>query len=417
MVFQATSSRILWLLAFIPVLYALFRYYKDGSHTRASTSQPKPHTESSEVITPVSIPIPKQYPLNVIALTSLLVDIPSVTGAEQPAFEYAASWVTAQNLTLITQEIAPLSKHHEKRTNILALQPNTKVSDVHVIFSTHLDTVPKGENGDAKEIDGLLYGRGSVDAKGQAAAMLVAALRMRDRRVATLLVCGEEKDHAGMSNAHELGFGRIAMINGEPTEGKIATRQKGIVRATITAKGRAAHSGYPHLGDSAIDKLIDVLQALRQQTTTINNNNYGDNETTLNIGAIRGGNAANVVPDIAQADVLWRVSHRSTSIIHHTNELMQQFNNVSFDVMKSNDAFNFFIPKISTHLGTISVAYNTDVPYFRGETSKVVLFGGGSIHQAHTDNEYIAIDQLERLPELYQNIANELLLETNNEPT
>lgn len=344
------------------------------------------------------------FPTDVVNLTHALVRISSVTGFEQEAFEFASSWVKAQNYSVVVQPIPPLAPGCPARSNLLVLHPDTKPSQVRVVLSTHLDTVPESTNQSVHRTDhSKVWGRGSVDAKGQAAAMLIASvIRLRHPLVAVLLVCGEESDHRGMLQANELGFQTISMVNGEPTESKVAIRQKGAIRITVLMTGKSAHSGYPHLGVSAIHNLLDLLQQLRQETC----NQDGD---TLNVGEIEGGIAANVVADTARASVFWRVVDNTTAIVTQAKRIIERYTGATIQLIRHNDPIEYFVPEISKKVGTTIVAYNTDIPFYKGPTKRLVLFGGGSIFQAHSNNEFIDRNELEQLPHLYEQIAQELL--------
>lgn len=343
-------------------------------------------------------------PTDVINLTLALVDIASPTGLEQEVFAYASSWAKCQNYSTILQPIEPLTPGQPPRSNLLVMHPTINQSQIRVILSTHLDTVVVSDNQiTGTEDDSKIRGRGSVDAKGQASAMLIATVtRLRHPHVAVLLVCGEESDHAGIMHAHELGFGSIALVNGEPTDSKIATNQKGAIRMSITVVGRAAHSGYPHLGDSAIHKLINLLQQLQMETCT-------EEGVTMNVGIIEGGVAPNVVADRASAIVFWRVPKNASSTISIAEGIAKSYEGVTVNILRWNDGIDFFVPKLAKKVGTTTVAYNTDVPFFKGHAVRTVLFGGGSIFQAHTDDEYIDRDELEQLPSLYEEIARQLM--------
>lgn len=387
--FFITAAGIPLLLA---ILWRIFYPYKSlWSHSRLDAELTEP-----------------RYPTNVVNLTHILVSMDSTTGSEAHVFGYVLAWAKFHNYSVVTQHIAPLVRHELDRENLLILHPEANQSQIRVVLSTHLDTVAVSnkqntDTNDARKI----RGRGSVDAKGQAAAMLVAAIvHIRHPQVAVLLVCGEESDHAGMSRAHELGLGPIALVNGEPTESKIATSQKGAVRMVIDVTGKAAHSGYPHLGDSAVHKLIDLLQQLRRETCT--------EEVTMNIGNIEGGVAANVVADHASASVLWRVVGNATSVVSRAEQIVKSYQGAMVQTLRWNDGINFFVPNLAKEVGTTTVAYNTDVPFFKGQLVRTVLFGGGSIFQAHSEDEYIERCELERLPHLYEKIALELVNEMSH---
>lgn len=344
-------------------------------------------------------------PTDVVTLTRALVDIDSPTGLEQEVFAYASAWAKCQNYSTITQPISPLASGQPPRSNLLVLHPDVNESQIVVVLSTHLDTVVIANNQNTNtDDDSKIRGRGSVDAKGQAAAMLVAVVaRLRHPHVAVLLVCGEESDHAGMLQAHELGFGSIALVNGEPTESKIATNQKGAIRMAITVAGKAAHSGYPHLGDSAIHKMIDLLQQLRRETCT--------QGVTMNVGIIEGGIAPNVVADRASATVFWRVPRNASATISIAEQIGKSYDGVTMETLRWNDGIDFYVPNLAKKVGTTAVAYNTDIPFFKGRTVRTVLFGGGSIFQAHTEDEYIDRVELEQLPLLYEEIVQQLVTE------
>lgn len=241
-----------------------------------------------------------------------------------------------------------------------------------------------------------------MDAKGQAAGAMLAALRLSSPHVALLLVCGEETDHAGMKAAHKLGFSNgVILLNLEPTESRIATFQKGMLKGILRVKGKSAHSGYPHLGHSAVHKLLQVLPDLRRIS--------GDG-MTVNVGVIEGGSAANVVADSASATLLWRLVDEVENVRTAIMDVVRQHQNVSFDIITQNGPRKFLVPKeAKRRLGTTDVAYNTDVPYYKGETRGAVLFGAGSIRHAHTDNEIIDVEELLLLPERLMEIAREVL--------
>eukprot|EP00171_Calliarthron_tuberculosum_P016454 IDg16454t1 len=195
------------------------------------------------------------YPVDVVNLTRAIVPL-----TEKDAATYAMRWLRSHNLAT---SLLPMPG---ARYNLLALAPGANVSDARVLLFTHLDLVPGGPPLDLSGANGRLVGRGTTDARGIAAAMMVAMSRLHDKRVALLLVTAEETDHSGIvASSKQLPFHpSITLLNGEPTEGKIATAQKGAVRLSITAEGVACHSGYPELGSSAILLLLDFLAELRR---------------------------------------------------------------------------------------------------------------------------------------------------------
>lgn len=233
----------------------------------------------------------QNHPDEVAELTKVLVSIPSVSGSEHDAGHYIASWLRRRNWDVTLQPVEEVTKE-APRFNVVALPKGTSAKDTRVVLSTHFDTVPSRAY-DVSVRDGRLYGRGSTDAKGIVAAIMVAGTNITalDRApVALLFVCGEETDHAGMKAANAFGFPRdVTIINGEPTLGRICTKQKGMLKVELTATGTSCHSGYPELGSSAIVSLLDALSTLRGMEWPVDSESGA--RTTLNIGTISGGSA------------------------------------------------------------------------------------------------------------------------------
>src|SRR3954470_21786437 len=236
-----------------------------------------------------------------IRFTRQLVNVESITGNEIACGEVLASELSATGMNV---KRIPVK---DGRFNVIATFPATPYPEV--FLSTHFDTVPPfiPSREDAESI----YGRGSCDAKGIIAAMTAAALRLHEEKkdVGLLFLAGEEQgsDGAKIANAqaYELHRGKCKfLINGEPTESKIAVASKGTLRAAVTASGKMAHSAYPHLGESAIEKLVQALERLRTMPLP---SNPEVGPCTMNIGLIEGGRAPNVIPDHAQAHVLCRL--------------------------------------------------------------------------------------------------------------
>src|SRR5712672_2842007 len=234
--------------------------------------------------------------MDVIALTRQLVDIESVIGHE------------AQVGQFLYRELCRLGYQTKKmpvegdRANVYATSPE----QLHpaVVFSTHMDTVPPFIP--SSEDVARIYGRGSCDAKGIIAAQIAAAERLRQQglHVGMLFVVGEERDSLGAKVANERAAGCKYLINGEPTENRMALASKGTLRVELTASGRMAHSAYPELGESAIEKLVEALHRLLKMPLP---DNPEIGPTTLNIGLIEGGRAPNVIPDFARAQLLYRL--------------------------------------------------------------------------------------------------------------
>ncbi|KAI0564512.1 Peptidase M20 [Gracilaria domingensis] len=233
---------------------------------------------------------------------------------------------------------------------------------------------------------------------------MLAAAALRDARVAVLLVPREETDHAGMAAAHAFGVpANVTLVNAEPTQAKLVERQKGMLKVLLKADGVSAHSGYPHLGRSAVHDLVQVVSAIVRTWPDTG-------ETNVNVGVIQGGTAPNVLAAEATARLLWRVSTSVSQVVSQLEQILSQHEHVSYEIITRNEPVTFHVPaKAALRFGTAQVAYNTDVPYYKGGYKNAVLFGAGSIEQAHTQDEWICIEQLQRLPQQMQVIVSELL--------
>src|SRR5512132_199013 len=233
---------------------------------------------------------------DVVSLAAELLAIQSTTGSETAIVDFVSRWLVARGWNVTLQEVS------RGRANVWGSRSG---GDGGVTFSTHLDTVPPFV---PPRLEGTrLYGRGSSDAKGIAASMMVVAERLLaagEKRVNVLFVVGEEKGSDGARAANNLRPSSRFLINGEPTESKLASGAKGSLRATIRTRGREAHSAYPHLGRSAIEPMLELLPTLRKlplQSDPV----LG--ETTVNIGTIKGGTEANIIPAHAEAEIMFRL--------------------------------------------------------------------------------------------------------------
>jgi acetylornithine deacetylase len=247
-------------------------------------------------------------------------------------------------------------------------------------------------------------GRGSCDAKGIIAVQIAAAEKLRKEgiRVGLLFVVGEERDSTGAKIANEQPIGAHFLINGEPTENHLALASKGTLRVELVASGRMAHSAYPELGESAIDKLMVALARLRAMPLPSTD---GIGPCTFNIGLIEGGRAPNVIPDRAQAHLLYR-------LVGPTEDLRRRIVETVGDLAKVE--FYLEIPfmrfRALDGLPTMVAAFTTDIPALT-RWGKPLLIGPGSIHVAHTDAEYVEKKQLADAVELYCGIARKLTKE------
>jgi acetylornithine deacetylase len=346
--------------------------------------------------------------MDAITLTRQLIDIESISGNEGAVGNYLYGELCRMGYHTIKMPV------EGNRFNVYALPPESEPTEAGnrkpevVVFSTHMDTVPPfiPSSEDATRI----YGRGSCDAKGIIAAQIAAAERLRreDIGVGLLFVAGEERDSLGAKIANEYlekqlpHVDRRYLINGEPTENRIALASKGTLRVEATAHGRMAHSAYPELGDSAIDKLLAALGRLRAMPLP------SDPEIgpcTLNIGLIEGGRAPNVIPDYAHADLLYRLVGSSEDLRRQIVATAGDHVEVTFPL-----ELPFLRLRIIDGLPTMIAAFTTDIPKLT-RWGVPLLIGPGSIHVAHTDGEYIEKQQLAEAITIYGTIAKQLTRE------
>jgi len=333
--------------------------------------------------------------MDAFSLTRSLVDIESVTGRERAVGEFLFSKLsTLASATRGAVERMPVAP---ERWNILAAWGTPLVT-----LSTHMDTVPPFFP--ASEDDQFLRGRGSCDAKGIMAAMIVAAERLLaqgTRNFALLFVVGEEKDSLGAMAAARDPRGSRFLINGEPTENKLALGSKGALRYVLTARGRLAHSAYPELGASAIEKLLDALQAVRGLPLP---SDPLLGSATLNIGTLSGGRAPNVIADEARADLMFRIVGDPEPLRASLGAALDG---------KVEAVEELYTPALRLEavsgFETTVVAYTTDIPNFLGAWGRPLLIGPGSIHVAHTAEERIPKRQLADAVEIYERLVGRLL--------
>ncbi|MBZ5680302.1 MAG: M20/M25/M40 family metallo-hydrolase [Acidobacteriia bacterium] len=330
--------------------------------------------------------------MDAVTLTRQLVDIESITGNEAAVGNYLYG-----ELCRLGYQTKKMPVEGE-RFNVYATSPEQP--HPAIVFSTHMDTVPPfiPSSEDATRI----HGRGSCDAKGIIAAQIAAAERLRQEKihVGLLFVVGEERDSLGAKVANEQAPGSRYLVNGEPTENRIALASKGTLRVEVTATGRMAHSAYPELGESAIDKLLEALTRLRAMPLP---SAPEIGPCTLNIGLIEGGRAPNVIPDYAHADLLYR-------LVGPSDALRRQILATAGDQVKVTFPLEIPFLRLRTvdDLPTMIAAFTTDVPFLTN-WGEPLLIGPGSIHVAHTDGEYIDKQQLHEAIDLYCTIARRLL--------
>ena len=270
-----------------------------------------------------------------------------------------------------------------------------------VTLSTHMDTVPPFIP--SREDDDFIWGRGACDTKGIIAAMITAAEQLLEagtRNFGLLFVVGEERNSAGALLAARNPRGSRYLINGEPTENKLALGSKGALRFEIVAQGRMAHSAYPELGESAIEKLLNALNRIRNIELPVDEL-LG--RSTLNIGIIGGGRAPNVIPDSAHAEIFIRV-------VGDVTELRRQIAGAARPDAEASELL--FIPAV--RLGSLDgfpttvVAFTSDIPAFESAWGRPFLIGPGSIHVAHTTEERIGKAQLLEAIGIYRHMVERL---------
>jgi len=329
--------------------------------------------------------------MDVVALTRQLVDIESITGNEALVGD-----VLHAELCRLGYEANKLPVEGT-RYNVYATSPQQPRPDI--VFSTHMDTVPPfiPSSEDATRI----YGRGSCDAKGIIAAQMAAAERLRAGGVyvGLLFLVGEERNSLGAQVANQQSPGCKFLVNGEPTENRMATASKGTLRVNVIAEGRMAHSAYPELGESAIDKLLEALRKLRAMKLPTEE---GIGPCTLNIGLIEGGRAPNVIPDKARASLLYR-------LIGPTQELRREMEQAVTGLARVEFILEIPFVRLRTldGLPTMVAAFTTDIPALTN-WGEPLLIGPGSIHVAHTEGEYVEKQQLQEAVNLYCRVAKKL---------
>jgi len=329
-------------------------------------------------------------PLDVVELATQLIAIPSLSGHEHAVTDFVIDLLTARGWNVRTQPVSA------GRVNVWATRGTGDVT-----LSTHLDTVPhffppRRENG-------KLFGRGACDAKGIAAAMLCAAQRLADEgedRVDLLFVVGEELRSDGARLAAALPATSRWLVNGEPTESKLVSASKGSLRLILRTKGQEAHSAYPELGSSAVEAMVGLLAELRQLQLP-KDRELG--ETTMNVGTIRGGSAANVFAGECEVEAMIR-------LVGDAQEAKDLITAKVGD--RATLEWGSHIPTQRYHVidgfATTTVAYTSDVPIL-ASWGTPLMFGPGSIHHAHTEEEHVSLQELTSAVGAYERIVRAVL--------
>jgi acetylornithine deacetylase len=326
-----------------------------------------------------------------IALTRALVDIDATTGREGETGAFLVRLLTDAGYAVTEQPVS------DGRFNVYA----RRGPDPRVVFSTHFDTVPPYFA--SREERGLLFGRGACDAKGILAAQFGAAERLHaagEDRVALLFVVGEERGSDGAPVANGLAPGGIEyLINGEPTDNRLAAATRGALRLRLRADGRAAHSSFPELGVSAIDKLLDALMVVRGIALP---DDAELGRTHYSVGLIEGGVAPNVISPAASAELMFRTVGEGAAV------------RAALDVIESLVSIETVLDVPAVRFVTLAgfetavFPFTTDVPLLT-RWGRPLLVGPGSIHVAHTAEEHVAIDELLAAVDIYEGLARQLL--------
>lgn len=331
--------------------------------------------------------------MNLFELTKSLMSIPSTSGEE----EAVGFWLRDHLRSLgWNVELQPVS---ENQNNVIAYLNDTPL----VWFSTHMDTVPPYIP--PSEDDEKIFGRGACDAKGIIASQITAAERLREdgvEDIGLLFTVEEERASTGAkaANLHPLAAKCEFLINGEPTDNDLAIGSKGTFRLNIKTVGKAAHSAYPEMGESAIEKLLDILDDVRH-TRLPNDDFFG--ETTVNIGTIEGGMALNVIPPSAEAGLAIRLTTKREPIEDAIRAVVRDRGDI--EILSASEpvkmlAVDGFEQKV--------VRFTTDIPHLPN-WGKPLLIGPGSILVAHTKDEFVLKKDLETAVELYHGLVKALL--------
>jgi acetylornithine deacetylase len=331
--------------------------------------------------------------MDLFAFTRQLIDIPSVSGDEMAVARFLAGYLERAGYQTELQEV------EENRANLIAAHATEAP---RVVLSTHLDTVPphiaSAEDGE------YIYGRGACDAKGIIAAQVAAAEQLRAagvNDVGLLFTVDEEQASVGarVANRHRLAPLCQFLINGEPTDNLLATGSKGSLRARVKTTGRAAHSAYPEHGESAIEKLLDVLRDVRDYRWP-RDEFFG--ETTVNVGTIAGGTRSNIIP--AEAEAVLHI--RLTAPSREVKDALERIAGARAEVEYLSVSEPVRMLAVEDFEQTV-VRFTTDITYLNA-WGRPLLIGPGSILDAHTAHERVAKRELERAVELYVRLVRRL---------
>src|ERR1700681_2010149 len=328
---------------------------------------------------------------DLFGLTRRLVDIESITGNEGAVGDSLCDELRQRGFEAQKMPV------EGTRANVVATSAGHDRPEI--FFSTHMDTVPPFIT--SSEDDSRIYGRGACDAKGIIAAQILAAERLRGEGVyvGLLFLVGEERDSIGAKAANQQPRGARFMINGEPTENKLAMASKGALHVELVARGKMAHSAYPELGESAIDKLVEALHRLHEMKLP-EDPRLGP--CTKNVGSIQGGRAPNVISDFAKADLFYRLVGPADALRREIRQIVGALADVRFTRETP-----FLRLRTLDGLPTMVAAFTTDIPSMPN-WGEPLLLGPGSIHVAHTEGEFVEKKQLLEAVEIYCSMAKRL---------
>lgn len=331
--------------------------------------------------------------MNLFELTKHLIDIPSVSGDEKAVGFFLRDHLESLGWTVELQAVS------ENQNNVIAYLNESP----RVFLSTHMDTVPPTIL--SSEDDEKIYGRGACDAKGIIASQIIAAENLRKEGIGDigLLFTVEEEEGgegAKVANTHPIAAQCEYIINGEPTDNDLAVGSKGSLRFYIRTKGKAAHSAYPEEGESAIEKLLEILNDVLK-TELPNDDFYG--ETTNNIGTISGGLKTNIVAPNAEAGLHIRTTTDEKPVLEIIEKVVGnrgEIEIISVSKPMKMLAVEGFRQKV--------VRFTTDIPHL-SNWGQPLLLGAGSILVAHTKDEFVFKKDLEEAVGLYENLVKKLL--------
>lgn len=387
-----------------------------------------------------------------LSLHRALVEVESISSNELAVGKLVISTLEAYNFTVTTQQVDDINDKKAKRWNIYAAPdtskyPFSEYSKLHgsssgtpkVLLSSHIDTVPPyipyslyRPKHSSKDSDILIYGRGTVDDKACVAAQILTTLELLSNPsapldpsdIALLFVVGEETRGDGMKHFSDsklytksIKSSLKGVIFGEPTDGILASGHKGIAMAHIKATGKAAHSGYPWLGKSANSMIIPALMVLDKLGDLLpeegglpRSKHFGN--STVNVGYMNGGIAANVIPAHAEAKVSFRLaggtSESVKKIILNAISGADPHGELEVDIFQGYGPvkLDVDVPGFDSQV----VNYGTDVVNLEvAEGVKRYLYGPGSIQVAHGDNEGLTVGELEQAVVDYKKLVKHVL--------